>query len=151
MSVLGKQLKALDSRSKKNNPEPVSIGQVLTIKPLSVAYNGLTLSVENGDNIYINNLMLDDVIDIEARDNVGNPQNINNVDPPPLIGHIVSHSDYTANISGSQLDLLTGYYDWFKAVHDRYIIHVGDFVAVQMLGNNTYIILDKLQKVENDQ
>ena len=151
MSELGKQLKAIDDRSKKLNPEPVSIGQVLTIKPLSVAYNGLTLSVENGDNIYINNLMLDDVIDIDARDDVNNPQNITSMEPPPLIGHIVSNPDYTGKISGSQLDLLTGFYDWFKAVHDRFIIHVGDFVAVQKLGNNTYIILDKLQKVQSGQ
>jgi hypothetical protein len=151
MSRLGKQLKALDERSKRLNPAPTSIGQVLTIKPLSVAYNGLTLSFANGDNIYINNLMLDDNINIEARGNVNNPQNIKSMNPQPWIAQDTPNGDYTAEISGSQLDLLTGFYDWFKAVHDRFIIHIGDYVAVQKLGNNTYLILDKLQKVENEQ
>ena len=114
-----------------------------------MAYNGLTLSFANGDTIYINHLMLDDVIDIAERSQTGNDQNITGMSPPPLIDHIVSHSDYTAKISGSQRSLLENLYDWTKAVHDRFIIHIGDYVAVQKLGNNTYLILDKLQKVGN--
>ena len=151
MSKLGKQLQALDERSKKLNPSPTSVGQVLTIKPLSVAYNGLTLSVANGDTIFINNLMLDDKIDIEERDQTGEKQNLKSFDPEPLIAHVVSNPDYTANVSGTQLTLLENFYDWVEAVHDRFILHIGDYVAVQKLGNNTYIILDKLQKVENEQ
>ena len=39
---------------------------------------------------------------------------------------------------------------WLVSIHDRFILHIGDFVAVQKLGNNTYIVLEKLQKVTNE-
>lgn len=150
MSRLGKQLKALDERSKKLNPSPTSVGQVLTIKPFSVAYNGLTLSFANGDTIYINNLMLDDNIDLDVG-SMDEAQNINDMSEMPWIAFQTPEKDYTAKISGTQKQFLTDFYNWTKAVHNRFIIHIGDFVAVQKLGNNTYIILDKLQKVENEQ
>ena len=47
--------------------------------------------------------------------------------------------------------ILTDFYNWTKSVHDRFILHIGDYVAVQKLGNNTYLVLDKLQKVGNEQ
>lgn len=150
MSKLGSYYKALDERSKRLNPAPTSIGQVLTIKPLSVAYNGLTLSFANGDNIYINNLMLDDNINLNVP-SMDEKQNINEVDPMTWIAFETPEKDYTAKISGTQKQFLTDFYNWTKAVHNRFIIHIGDYVAVQKLGNNTYLILDKLQKVENEQ
>ena len=33
------------------------------------------------------------------------------------------------------------------AVHKRFILQVGDYVAVQKLGNNTYLILEKVEKI----
>lgn len=152
MSVSGKFWQAVDKRSKKTNSQPTSVGEITSLKPLGMKYNGLDLSVENGDTIFINNLMLDDNINLIVS-SMDSPQNLSAFTPEAVIkvtGEIKS-SEFTAEISGTQKQFLTDFYNWTKAVHDRFILHIGDYVAVQKLGNNTYIVLDKLQKVENGQ
>ena len=57
----------------------------------------------------------------------------------------------TVEISGTQKQFVTDLYNWIKAVHNRYIIHIGDYVAVQRLGNNTYLILEKLQALKGEE
>jgi hypothetical protein len=124
---------------------------VTSLNPFGIKYNGIDISVENGDTIFINNLMLDDNIDLDVS-SMDNPQNITGMNPQPLISIAPTPSaDYTANISGTQKQFLTDFYNWTKSVHNRFILHIGDYIAVQKLGNNTYIVLDKLQKVENEQ
>lgn len=152
MSVSGKFWQAVDKRSKKTNSQPTSVGVITSLKPLGIKYNGLDLSVENGDTIFINNLMLDDNINLVVA-SMDSPQNIAEMTPKPVIdvSPTVKSAEYTAEISGTQKQFLTDFYNWTKAVHDRFILHIGDYVAVQKLGNNTYIVLDKLQKVENGQ
>ena len=150
MSQQGRFWQAVDARSKKQNPSPVSVGKVNTLKPFSIEFNGLILSVANGDTIFINNLMLDDNINLDLA-SMDSPQNINEMTSPPWIAQNVTSSDYTAKISGTQKQFLTDFYNWTKSVHNRFILHVGDYIAVQKLGNNTYIVLDKLQKVTDEQ
>lgn len=150
MSQQGKFWQAVDMRSKRQNFNPVTVGYVKTLSPFSIDYNGLELSVANGDTIYINNLMLDDNINLDVS-SMDDPQNITDMTASPWIGLNAPNSDYTAKISGTQKTFLTDFYNWTKAVHDRFILHIGDAIAVQKLGNNTYIVLDKLQKVTNEQ
>ena len=150
MSQQGKFWQEVDRRSKRVNNNPVTVGKVKTLAPFSIEYNGLILSVENGDTIFINNLMLDVNINLDVS-SMDNPQDVKNVTPAPWIGLNAPNSDYTAEISGTQKTFLTDFYNWTKAVHDRFILHIGDYIAVQKLGNNTYIVLDKLQKVTNEQ
>lgn len=147
MSRQGKFWEAVEEKGKKNNPEPVQVGEIVSLNPFVILFLGVEIGFSKGDTIYINHLILDELINIPARPNVGDLQNITEMTPPPLIAHIESEEDYQAHISGSQLDLLTQFYDWFKAVHDRYILHIGDFVAIQKLGNNTYIVTEKVQKI----
>lgn len=150
MSGQGKFWKAVDARSKKNNPAVTSVGVVESLKPFSINYNGINLSVANGDTIFVNNLMLDDNINLDLS-SMDSAQNITNMSPKPWIGNNSPNGNYTAEISGTQKQFLTDFYTWSKSVHDRFILHIGDYIAVQKLGNNTYIVLDKLQKVENEQ
>ena len=143
MSGQGKFWQAVDARSKKNNPAPTSVGVVESLQPFSINYNGISLSVANGDTIFVNNLMLDDNInlDVSSMDSAQNFSNSTAYQSP----------SFTAKVSGTQKQFLTDFYTWSKSVHDRFILHIGDYIAVQKLGNNTYIVLDKLQKVENEQ
>lgn len=150
MSQTGKFWQAVDARSKKTQNAVTSVGVVTSLKPFGIKYNGIDISVANGDTIFINNLMLDDNIDLDVP-SMDEPQNITSMNPEPLIDHIVSNPDYTAKISGTQKQFLTDFYNWTKSVHNRFILHIGDYIAVQKLGNNTYIVLDKLQKVQNEQ
>lgn len=150
MSGQGDFWKAVDKRAKKTNPNPVSVGVVKTLKPFSINYNGLELSYANGDTIFVNHLMLDDNINLNVG-SMDSAQNINGMSPQPWIGDSSPNADYTAEISGTQKQFVTDFYTWSKSVHDRFILHIGDYIAVQKLGNNTYIVLDKLQKVENEQ
>ena len=150
MSGQGDFWKDVENKAKKTNPNPVSVGVVASLKPFSINYNGLELSYANGDTIFVNHLMLDDNINLNVG-SMDSAQNINGMSPQPWIADSSPNADYTAEISGTQKQFVTDFYTWSKSVHDRFILHIGDYIAVQKLGNNTYIVLDKLQKVENEQ
>ena len=131
MSQTGKFWQAVDARSKKTQNAVTSVGVVTSLKPFGIKYNGIDISVENGDTIFVNNLMLDDVISYTAAQPI-----------------TCSHGTITENHTDIINDELEA---WLVAVHNRFILHIGDYIAVQKLGNNTYIVLEKLQKVTNEQ
>ena len=131
MSQTGKFWQAVDARSKKTQNAVTSVGVVTSLKPFGIKYNGIDISVENGDTIFVNNLMLDDVISFTAAQPI-----------------TCSHGTITENHTDIINDELEA---WLVAVHNRFILHIGDYIAVQKLGNNTYIVLEKLQKVTNEQ
>jgi len=143
MSGQGDFWRAVDARAKKTNPNPVSVGVVKSLKPFSINYNGLELSYANGDIIFVNHLMLDDNINLDVS-SMNEAQSFSN-------STAYQSPSFTAEVSGTQKQFVTDFYTWSKSVHDRFILHIGDYIAVQKLGNNTYIVLDKLQKVENEQ
>lgn len=126
MSGVGKFWGEVDRRSKKNNQSPVSVGQITGLDPLSISYNGLTLSKANGDNIYVNNLLLDENKTFTKATEI-----------------TCSDGDISENHTGIINDIT----NWLTTVHKRFILGVGDYVAVQKLGNNTYIVLEKVQKL----
>lgn len=130
MSGQGKFWQDVDKRAKKTNPNPVSVGVVESLQPFSIKYNGIILSVANGDTIFVNNLMLDEVISFTAAQPI-----------------TCSHGTITEN----HTDIINNEIEkWLVSIHDRYILHIGDNIAVQKLSNNTYIVLNKLQKVGNE-
>lgn len=143
MSGQGNFWKDVETKAKKTNPNPVCVGVVKTLKPFSINYNGLELSYANGDTIFVNHLMLDDNINLD----------ISSMDEAQSFSNSTAYQSpsFTANVSGTQKQFVTDFYTWSKSVHDRFILHIGDYIAVQKLGNNTYIVLDKLQKVTNEQ
>jgi hypothetical protein len=131
MSQTGKFWQAVDKRSKKTQNAVTSVGVVTSLKPFGIKYNGIDISVENGDTIFVNNLMLDDVVSF--------------TEAQPIT---CSHGEITEN----HTDIINNEIEsWLVSVHNRFILHIGDYIAVQKLGNNTYIVLEKLQKVENEQ
>jgi len=143
MSGQGNFWKDVETKAKKTNPNPVSVGVVEGLKPFSIKYNGIILSYANGDTIFVNHLMLDDNINLD----------VSSMDEAQSFSNSTAYQSpsFTANVSGTQKQFVTDFYTWSKSVHDRFILHIGDYIAVQKLGNNTYIVLDKLQKVENEQ
>ena len=144
MSRDGEFWKTVRKQAKSVNPNPVQVGWIKSLEPLTVQYQGLELSNVNGDTIYINNLLLDENIELDLA-SMDEAQNIN----PPL-WKADNTPTGTVEISGTQKQFVTDLYNWIKAVHNRYIIHIGDYVAVQRLGNNTYLILEKLQALKGE-
>lgn len=144
MSRDGEFWKTVRKQAKSVNPNPVQVGWIKSLEPLTVQYQGLELSTVNGDTIYINNLLLDENIELDLA-SMDEAQNIN----PPL-WKADNTPTGTVEISGTQKQFVTDLYNWIKAVHNRYIIHIGDYVAVQRLGNNTYLILEKLQALKGE-
>lgn len=127
MSQTGKFWQAVDARSKKTQNAVTSVGVVTSLSPFGIKYNGIDISAENGDTIFVNNLMLDEVISFTAAQPI-----------------TCSHGTITEN----HTDIINNEIEsWLVSVHNRFILHIGDYIAVQKLGNNTYIVLDKLQKV----
>ena len=131
MSQTGKFWQAVDARSKKTQNAVTSVGVVTSLNPFGIKYNGIDISAENGDTIFVNNLMLDDVISFTEAQAI-------------TCSHGTITENHT-NIINNEIE------SWLVSVHDRFILHIGDYIAVQKLGNNTYIVLEKLQKVENEQ
>lgn len=142
MSKDGEQWQAVKKIAKKVMPNPVQIGWVKSLEPFVIQYQGLELSETNGDSIYINNLILDENIELDLA-SMDNPQNIN-----PALWKADNTPTGTVEISGTQKQFLTDLYNWIKAVHNRFILHIGDYVAVQKLGKNTYLVLQKLQLIK---
>lgn len=148
MSEVGKFWNQVKKTSKAQNESPVLICQVTSKRPFRFILNGIERGEEFGDTVYINHLMLDDNINLDVP-SMDEPQNITSMSPQPLISTAPTTSgDYTAEISGTQKTFLTDFYNFFKDFHNRYIIDIGDFIAVQKLGNNSYIVLQKVQKYE---
>lgn len=131
MSQTGKFWQAVDKRSKKTQNAVTSVGVVTSLQPFGIKYNGIDISAENGDTIFVNNLLLDEVISFTKAQ-------------PITCSHGTITENHT-NIINNEIE------SWLVSVHNRFILHIGDYVAVQKLGNNTYIVLEKLQKVENEQ
>lgn len=127
MSQMGKQWSNIDKRIKKNNPAVPTIASIKSLSPLAIMYNGIEISLENGDNIYLNSLITDEAVSFDT-------------------ATAITCSDGT--ITENHTDIINAITEWLVAVHQRYIIGVGDLVAVQKLGNNTYIVLEKVQKIE---
>jgi hypothetical protein len=117
----------VDKRSKSNNQNPVEIGEIISLQPLTIGFQGLDLSVSNGDKIYLNNLLLDE----NKTFTTANP---------------ITCSDGT--ITENHTDIINDITQWLTSIHQRFILSVGDNVAVQRLGNNMYIVLEKVQQIE---
>ena len=126
MSQAGRFWQQVDKRSKATNQNAASIGQVVSLEPLSISYNGITISKQYGDNVYVNNLILD------TKKTFTEAQAITCSDGTITENHTAIINDITG---------------WLSSIHKRYILDVGDYVAVQKLGNNTYIVLEKVQKL----
>lgn len=127
MSQMGDFWHDVDKRSKSNNQNPVEIGEITNLQPLTIGFQGLELSVTNGDKIYLNNLLLDE----NKTFTTANP---------------ITCSDGT--ITENHTDIINDITQWLTSIHQRFILSVGDNVAVQRLGNNMYIVLEKVQQIE---
>lgn len=143
MSVNGQFWQDVRNQAQKMSNDPVMVGEVVVLTPFALQFQGVEIGVSYGDTIYMNNLVLDENIELDVP-SMDNPQAIN-----PALWQANNSPTASVEISGTQKQFLTDLYNWVKAFHNRFILHVGDNVAVQKLGNNTYIILDKIQRLVN--
>jgi hypothetical protein len=142
MSNTGKLWSEVKRIAKTVNYPPVQVGQIISLEPFVISFQGLEISKENGDTIYINHLMLDSNIELDLA-SMDNPQTIN-----PALWQADNSPTSSVEISGTQKQFVTDLYNWLKSIHARYILNVGDFITLQKLKNNTYLVLEKVQKIE---
>lgn len=120
------------------NSPSVEIAEVTSISPFKIKLNDVELT-SDFDIFYLNNLTLDNNINLNLS-SLGNSQSFTD-------STAYNSPSFSAKISGSIPQFITDFYNFFKNYHNRYILHIGDLVGVQRLGNNAYIILQKVQKV----
>lgn len=132
--------KMLKSRALAN------VGIVRSLKPLTVRFREIDFSIEN-DTLYCNELLLDENINLDVDGAMAGVQNLQSVTPNPWIALNTPNADFTANISGTIPDFIKQFYEYFKQWHNRFILHVGDLVAVQKIGENKIIVLSKITMV----
>lgn len=122
----------------------VNVGVVKSLNPLTVTYLKVDFSTAD-DTLYCNNLLLDENIDLDVDAAMSAAQNIKEMTPPPVINlNPQTSSEYTAKITGTIPDFIKDFYNYFKAWHNRFILHVGDLVAVQKVGENKILIVSKI-------
>ena len=125
----------------------VNVGVVKSLNPLTVTYLKVDFSTAN-DTLYCSDLLLDENINLDVDTAMLGIQQITEMTPPPLISLDPKTSDkYTARISGTIPDFIKQFYNYFKAWHDRFILHVGDFVAIQKVGETKILIISKLNLI----
>lgn len=124
---------------------PVRMAVITSLKPLKLIYNEVEFSSDR-DFIYINNLLLDENVNLDVDGAMSEMQNLKGVNPQPWIALNTPQGDFTAKIEGTIPDFIKSFYNYFKAWHNRYILHVGDMVAIQKVGENKIIVLCKLQR-----
>lgn len=143
-SALAEMIKRINSENKEAH---VRLATVTNLKPFTIVYNGVPFSVDK-DIIFVNGLMLDENINLPVDDAMASIQNLKGFNPQPWISLNTPHADYQATISGTIPDFIKEFYNYFKAWHNRYILHVGDIVAVQKIGKNKFIVLQKVQQAK---
>lgn len=125
----------------------VNVGVVKSLQPLTVTYLKVDFSTAD-DTLYCPDLFLDENINLDVDGAMSGTQQIKQMTPPPVINlNPQTSSDYTAHISGTIPDFIKTFYNYFKAWHNRFILHVGDFVAIQKVGENKILIISKLNLI----
>ena len=147
MSSAGKFWKQVQKQSKAQNPDVVALCQVKSINPFVFDYRGIEISLANGDNIYVDPLMLQANINLDLA-SMDSAQNLQSMSPQPWIANNSPNANFTAEISGTQKQFLTDFYNFFKTWQGTYILSVGDYVTVQKLGFNTYLVIRKVVEFE---
>ena len=147
MSSAGKFWKQVQKQSKAQNPDVVALCQVKSINPFVFDYRGIEISLANGDNIYVDPLMLQANINLDLA-SMDSAQNLQSMSPQPWIANNSPNANFTAEISGTQKQFLTVFYNFFKTWQGTYILSVGDYVTVQKLGFNTYLVIRKVVELE---
>lgn len=147
MSSAGKFWKQVQKQSKAQNPDVVALCQVKSINPFVFDYRGIEISLANGDNIYVDPLLLQANINLDLA-SMDSAQNLQNMSPQPWIANNSPNANFTAEISGTQKQFLTDFYNFFKTWQGTYILSVGDYVTVQKLGFNTYLVIRKVVELE---
>lgn len=147
MSSAGKFWKQVQKQSKAQNPDVVALCQVKSINPFVFDYRGIEISLANGDNIYVDPLMLQANINLDLA-SMDSAQNLQSMSPQPWIANNSPNANFTAEISGTQKQFLTDFYNFFKTWQGTYILSVGDYVTVQKLGFNTYLVIRKVVELE---
>lgn len=142
MSTAGKFWKEVGKKAKATNPDMVALCQVLSLEPFAFEYRGIDISIQNGDNIFIDPLLLQANIGLDVG-SLDSAQNIN-----PALWKANNTPTGTVKISGTQKQFLTAFYNFFKEWQNTYILAVGDYVTVQKLGNNTYLVIRKVVEIE---
>lgn len=147
MSSAGKFWKQVQKQSKAQNPDVVALCQVKSINPFVFDYRGIEISLANGDNIYVDPLLLQANINLDLA-SMDSAQNLQSMSPQPWIANNSPNANFTAEISGTQKQFLTDFYNFFKTWQGTYILSVGDYVTVQKLGFNTYLVIRKVVELE---
>lgn len=142
MSTAGKFWKQIQKQSKAQNPDMVALCQVKSVTPFVFDYKGIEISFANGDNIYIDPLMLQANINLDIA-SMNSAQNIN-----PALWKADNTPTPTVEISGTQKQFLTDFYNFYKTWQNTYILAIGDYVTVQKLGFNTYLVIRKVVQLE---
>lgn len=140
-NAIGRQIREEISRN-----DAVNVGVVKSLQPLTVTFKKVDFSTAD-DTLYCSDLLIDENINLDTG-TLTQAQNITEMTPPPLISlQPQSSSEYTAKITGTIPTFIKDFYDYFKAWHNRFILHVGDFVAIQKVGENKILIISKLNLI----
>lgn len=111
---------------------------VKSIKPFVFTYNGVDLGEQFGDTVFVHPLMVGEKINLDEED-LYKTQDFQN-------STAYKSPEFTASIKGTLPDFIKDFYLFYKNWQAVYLLNIGDLIAVYELGNNNYVVLQKVAK-----
>jgi len=128
----------IENAAENKNINGFKLCSVKSIKPFIFTYNGVDLGEQLGDTVFVHPLMVSEKINLDKEDlyKIQDFQNSTAYKSP----------EFKASIKGSLPDFIKDFYLFYEKWQSTYLLNVGDLVAVYELGNNNYVVLQKVAK-----
>ena len=136
-------INSLEDAVDNKNLNGFKVCTVKTIKPLVLTYNGVDIGTTEGDTVFVHPLMVQDLINQET-EGLFNIQNFKN-------STAYNSPQFQASIEGELPNFIKEFYLFYKKWQGIYLLNVGDLVAVYELGDNNYLILQKVSQYIYDE
>lgn len=134
----GDIIQSIEDSYKKRNYKGLIICSVKSVNPFVFTYRGVDIGTSNGDIVFVHPLMVGTLID----------QNENEL---LTIQSFIESSAYkspqfVAKIEGSIPNFIKDFYLFYKNWQSNYLLNIGDLIAVYELEDNSYLVLQKIDK-----
>ena len=136
-------INSVEDAVENKNLNGFKVCTVKAIKPLVLTYDGVDIGTTEGDTVFVHPLMVQEPInqEIEGLFNIQNFKNSTAYNSP----------QFQASIEGELPDFIKEFYLFYKNWQGIYLLNVGDMVAVYELGDNNYLVLQKVSQYIYDE
>ncbi len=132
----GDIIDTIQSASETTKFRGIKICRVKSVNPRIFTYNDVDMGTTFGDIVYIHPLFLSEPIEYDEN-LLSQIQNFNQTTA-------YNSPNFQGVIEGSIPEFIKNFYLFYKAKESIYLIKEGDLLAIYELGENSYLVLQKV-------